>query len=65
MKSIFLGLIVLVSTQVYAQTSANISVTSNYVWRGVTQTGHTSAVQGNLDYTMNNFTVGAWGSSLT
>ena len=30
--------------------SANIGVTSNYVWRGATQTNNGAAVQGGLDY---------------
>ena len=30
--------------------SANLTATSNYIWRGVTQTDDQAAVQGGLDY---------------
>ena len=30
--------------------TANIAVGSNYIWRGVTQTGDLSAVSGGVDY---------------
>ena len=33
-----------------AELSANIGVTSNYVWRGVSQTGNDAAVSGGIDY---------------
>ncbi len=33
-----------------AELSANASVTSNYIWRGVTQTADQSAVQGGIDW---------------
>ena len=30
--------------------SANASMTSNYIWRGLTQTENEAAVQGGIDY---------------
>ncbi len=35
---------------VYADTTANIGVASNYVWRGVTMTNDRPAVSGGIDY---------------
>ena len=34
----------------FAGPSANLTATSNYIWRGVTQTDDQAAVQGGLDY---------------
>ena len=45
--------------------SANASMTSNYIWRGLTQTENESAVQGGIDYAADNgFYIGTWGSSV-
>ncbi|MBV7317543.1 TorF family putative porin [Shewanella sp. NIFS-20-20] len=40
----------MVSGMATAAVSGNIGVTSNYLWRGVTQTNDAVAVQGGLDY---------------
>ena len=46
--------------------SANIGVTSNYMWRGVTQTGDQAAIQGGIDYeNPNGFYAGTWMSNVT
>ncbi len=46
--------------------SANIGVTSNYMWRGVTQTGDQAAIQGGIDYANpNGFYAGTWMSNVT
>ena len=56
-----------------AELSANIGVTSDYLWRGVTQSGHEAAVSGGIDYSHNFIEgngsthgayVGLWTSSL-
>jgi uncharacterized protein (TIGR02001 family) len=48
-----------------AEISANIGVTSDYIWRGMTQTGHEAAVSGGLDYAHESgFYAGVWASSL-
>jgi uncharacterized protein (TIGR02001 family) len=39
-----------IATPASAEISANIAATSNYIWRGVTQTGDQAAVQGGVDY---------------
>lgn len=45
--------------------SANLIVTSNYVWRGVTQNNNSFALQGGFDYAhTSGLSVGVWGSSI-
>ncbi|WP_309496734.1 TorF family putative porin [Sulfurovum sp.] len=44
--------------------SANLAITSNYVWRGMTQTANSPAVQGGLDLGYNGFYLGTWGSNV-
>jgi uncharacterized protein (TIGR02001 family) len=45
--------------------TANVGVTSNYIWRGVTQTNDTSAVSGGIDYAHDSgFYLGTWASNL-
>lgn len=45
--------------------TGNIGVTSNYIWRGVTQTNDDAAIQGGIDYTAaSNLYAGIWTSSL-
>jgi uncharacterized protein (TIGR02001 family) len=45
--------------------SANVAVSSNYLWRGVSQTNDASAVSGGLDYSNSNgFYVGTWLSNV-
>lgn len=44
------GVASLASGVAMAELSANIGVTSNYVWRGLTQTDDGPALQGGLDY---------------
>ena len=46
--------------------SYNLAVTSNYVWRGVSQTNGDAALQGGVDYkAKNNFYVGTWLSNVS
>jgi len=48
-----------------AELSANIGVTSNYVWRGVTQTDDGAAVQGGIDWAHESgFYLGTWASNI-
>jgi len=46
------------------EVSANIAVTNDYVWRGVSQTDNGAAIQGGADYTNGAFYVGAWASNV-
>jgi len=48
-----------------AELSANIGATSNYVWRGATQTDDNAAVQGGIDYAHDSgFYLGTWVSNV-
>ncbi len=64
-KSGLLAALALGVTPVWAaQISTNLTVTSNYIWRGVTRTDDAAAVQGGADYTINkHFYAGAWTSN--
>jgi len=44
--------------------SYNLGVTSNYVWRGVTQTNDKAALQGGVDYAKGTFYAGTWLSNV-
>ncbi|RRS31611.1 MAG: hypothetical protein P794_03570 [Epsilonproteobacteria bacterium (ex Lamellibrachia satsuma)] len=44
--------------------SANLAITSNYVWRGMTQTSNAPAVQGGIDLEYKGFYLGTWGSNV-
>jgi len=59
------GLIGLAGTTQAAELTANVGVTSNYVFRGITQTDDGPAVQGGVDYIHENgFYAGAWASNV-
>ncbi len=48
-----------------AELTANIGVTNNYIWRGVTQTDDEAAVSGGLDYASESgFYAGTWASNV-
>ncbi len=44
--------------------SANVAMTSNYVWRGMTQSGNSPAIQGGYDLEYKGFYLGVWGSNV-
>lgn len=49
-----------------ADLSANIGATSNYVWRGVTQTANASAISGGFDFAHDSgLYVGTWASNVS
>lgn len=53
-----------VSTSATAEVSANVGVTSNYLWRGLEQTGGDAAVSGGIDYSSESgFYAGTWASN--
>jgi uncharacterized protein (TIGR02001 family) len=55
----------IVSGTAAAEFSANIGATSNYVWRGVTQTDDQAAISGGLDYAHDSgFYAGTWASNV-
>ena len=46
--------------------TANVTVTNNYIYRGITQTNGKPAIQGGFDYAHESgFYVGNWNSSIT
>lgn len=53
------------ASSVMAGTSTSVAVTSDYIWRGQTQTNHSAAVQGSLEYNWKFLTAGAWLSNVT
>lgn len=54
-----------VSQSALAEVSANIGATSDYVWRGVSQSGDAASVSGGIDYASESgFYVGTWVGSL-
>jgi len=45
--------------------TANVALTTNYVWRGITQTAENPAMQGGFDFaSKGGFYLGTWGSNL-
>lgn len=44
--------------------SANMSMTSNYTWRGMTQSDNSPAIQGGFDLDYKGFYLGLWGSNV-
>ncbi len=68
-KQIISGVLVATATAMagvaQAELTANVGVTSNYVFRGVTQTDDSPAVQGGIDFTHNSgLYAGIWGSNV-
>ncbi|KUJ72922.1 hypothetical protein AVO41_03855 [Thiomicrospira sp. WB1] len=49
-----------------AEVTGNISATSNYMWRGLTQSDNQAAIQGGIDYANDSgFYLGTWSSTVT
>jgi uncharacterized protein (TIGR02001 family) len=62
-----LSLPLLLSSQAHAVEglSANVAATSNYLWRGISQTDDAAAISGGIDYTADSgFHLGAWASNV-
>ncbi|WP_372769910.1 TorF family putative porin [Pseudoalteromonas sp.] len=57
--------IALFSATSYAEVTANAAVSSNYLWRGVTQTSDNAQVSGGIDYSHESgFYAGTWASNV-
>ena len=67
MKKLFLALMMVIGfTSAQAQVTGNMSVTSDYRFRGVSQTQNAPAVQGGVDYAHSSgLYVGNWNSSVS
>ena len=63
MKKLFL-MLGIISLPTFAAVSANVSFTSDYIWRGMTQSD-APAIQGGFDFAADNgFYAGIWGSNV-
>ena len=63
MKKLLL-LMTIISLPSYSEVSANVSFTSDYIWRGMTQSDG-PAIQGGFDYASEGgFYAGIWGSNV-
>lgn len=59
------ALLALTSGGVLAETSANVAITTDYVFRGISQSDGAPAIQGGVDYEhQSGFAAGIWGSSV-
>lgn len=47
-----------------AEFSGNVTLTTDYVWRGISQSNEDFAVQGGFDVAIGSFYVGTWASSI-
>lgn len=64
--SLLSGLSVAAGTAAADELSGELTLTSNYMFRGITQTDKKPAIQGGLEYQMDNgFYAGIWGSSIS
>ncbi|NOX10155.1 MAG: hypothetical protein GXP22_11865 [Gammaproteobacteria bacterium] len=64
-KSIVAGALVMGSSAAMAEITANVALTTNYVFRGLTQTVNDGAIQGGFDYTHESgFYAGTWASNV-
>ncbi|MBR9727575.1 TorF family putative porin [Shewanella intestini] len=63
-KAVALTAGLLMSSTVFAEVSGNIGATSDYLWRGVSQSSG-AAIQGGVDYAHESgFYLGTWGSNV-
>lgn len=61
-----LSLLLLAAGHARAATTGSVALTSDYLFRGVSQTNEEPAIQGGIEYAADNgFYVGAWGSSIS
>ncbi len=60
------ALLATTSTAALAEISGNVSMTSDYMFRGISQTDNQMAIQGGLDYAHDSgFYVGTWASNVS
>ena len=59
------SLLTLTSINSYAEVTANMAASSNYYWRGVTQSADQAAISGGVDYANEaGFYAGGWASNI-
>lgn len=55
----------LVSSSAFAEVTANVGVSNNYLWRGLTQSNNEAQVSGGIDYANESgFYLGTWASNV-
>jgi len=67
MKKLFLcfSLMAALTLPAFASVSANVGFATDYIWRGMTQTGDEPAISGGFDYASDvGFYAGIWGSNV-
>ncbi|HEX7800735.1 MAG TPA: TorF family putative porin [Asticcacaulis sp.] len=64
LSALFAGSAAMAQDNAAGSLTFNIAATSNYVWRGVTQTNNGAAVQGGADYSKGIFYAGTWLSNV-
>lgn len=61
----FMGITLCLAASAQAEISSTVTVTSEYVLRGVSQTNEEAAIQGSIDYSHSGgFYIGTWGSNV-
>jgi len=64
-KTLIASALVTASVAAQADTSINLGVTTDYIWRGVSQSGGSASVSGGIDYSDDSgFYAGTWVGSL-
>ena len=59
-KSILLAMLMVTPFTAYADFSGSVGYSSDYMWRGATQSSGAASAHANLEYDMNGLFVGAW-----
>lgn len=63
--AVAIGASMMLATSAMAEISANVALTSNYVFRGISQNDNSLAIQGGFDYEhASGFYAGVWGSNV-
>jgi uncharacterized protein (TIGR02001 family) len=65
LAAVALSAVVAGSAQAEGALSYNVAVTSDYVWRGISQNASDAALQGGIDYSNGIFYAGAWASNVS
>lgn len=62
--AVLMGVFGVAGAQAEGEWSGNVAITTDYVWRGVTQSSGDLAVQGGFDYENGMFYAGTWASNV-
>ena len=64
MKKLLTLLLAFTMTPLFAEVSGSLQLTTDYFYRGVSQTQGSSAIQGGADFNSGGFYAGVWGSTV-